>query len=102
MHQAYIINRTRMSGAESQSRQDHSVPRRSRFIFTFSRVTGVKHVFTHSPAATDAKQSGQDDKHEQHGGEGQGDLLGRGQSHPPGQKQQKANTKGGNDSSAAV
>lgn len=34
-------------------------------------------------SATDAEQPGQDDKHEQHGGEGQGHLLRRGQNHPP-------------------
>lgn len=36
---------------------------------TFSRVTRVKRVFFQGPAASDAEQPGQDDEHEQHGGE---------------------------------
>lgn len=59
---------------------------------TFSGVTGVKRVFTHSPAAADAKQPGQDDKHEQHGGERQGNLLGCGHNHPPGTRRQEGDT----------
>lgn len=67
---------------------------------TFSGVMRVKRVFFHGPAATNAKQPGQDDKHEQHGGEGQGDLLGCGQNHPPGTRFQTGDTTPGrNDGS---
>lgn len=45
-------------------------------------VARVESILLRPIAAADAKQPGQDHKREEHRGESQSDLLGRGQHHP--------------------